>query len=593
MSTAGSVGGAGPMGASGPVGASGSVGSTGPVGGAGERAVRAPSVVPVFVRLKLSVLRNGLRQSRGRTVGWAIGVAFSLLYALGLGGGMIALRGNDYAPAAAVTLALVLGLGWAVMPLFFFGGDDTLDPTRLTMLPLRPRPLIAALLASSLIGVGPLFTVLVSAGAVVAVAHSTGGAVVAVLAVALTLLICVALSRAVAAANTRLLTSRRGRDLALLSGLVVAVGAQLVNLGVNALSSHHGLHRMTSLTAVLRWIPPAPAVDAVRSASRGAYGLAVVQLAWDAVFLAAVLVWWHRSLVRLMVSPDASTIQSGPEGDRRAPRSGRPGRSGGAGAGAAGRRERPAGPAGLLPPRLVAGRTAPVMERQFRYLWRDPRSRAALATGLAIGLLLPLVAVVQHGSVYQCLWAGGLLGVQMYNQFGTDGSAFWTVAATMATPRDAALELRGRALTLALIAVPYTTVVTVAAAVLLGRADALPETLGLSLAFLGALIGTGAYASVRFPYAVPQDNPFGNAAPGQGGLVALNVFGGTVSGAALSLPVLALTVALHLTGHHALLWTVLPFGAVYGLVMASVALRLTAPRLLDRLPEILAVVART
>ena len=50
------------------------------------------------------------------------------------------------------------------MPLFFFGGDDTLDPTRLAMLPLRPRPLITALLTSSLVGVGPLFTLLVGAG---------------------------------------------------------------------------------------------------------------------------------------------------------------------------------------------------------------------------------------------------------------------------------------------------------------------------------------------------------------------------------------------------------------------------------------------
>ncbi|HEY3753331.1 MAG TPA: hypothetical protein VGL80_29430, partial [Pseudonocardiaceae bacterium] len=171
------------------------------------------SVTWVFVRLKLSILRNGLRQSRGRTVGWAIGVTFALLYALGMGVGMVALRHNDYAPAAAVTVAIVLGLGWAVMPLFFFGGDDTLDPTRLAMLPLRPRPLITALLASSLIGVGPVFTLLVATGAVIAVAHGWAATVVAVVAVALVMVVCVALSRAVAAANTRLLTSRRGRDL--------------------------------------------------------------------------------------------------------------------------------------------------------------------------------------------------------------------------------------------------------------------------------------------------------------------------------------------------------------------------------------------
>ncbi|MFC4033644.1 transporter [Streptomyces polygonati] len=536
---------------------------------------RGGSITPVFVRLKLAVIRNGLRQSRGRTAGWAVGVAFAMLYALGLGAGMIALRGSHYAPAATVTLAVVLGLGWAVMPLFFFGGDDTLDPTRLSMLPLRPRPLMTALLTSSLVGVGPLFTLLVSTGAMIAVAHGAAATAVAVPVVALLLLTCVALSRAVAAANTRLLTSRRGRDLALLSGLFVAVGAQLVNLGVSSLSSDGGLHRVTSIASVLRWIPPAPAVDAVRSTGRGAYGLAAVQLLYALAALAVILRWWYRSLVRLMVSPDASTLQAADVPTGGAARSGWPGRV-----------------AGLFPARLVGGRTGTVMERQFHYLWRDPRSRAALATGLAVGLLLPLVAVVQHGTVYQCLWAAGLLGMQMYNQFGTDGSAFWTVAATISTRRDAALELRGRALTLVGIAVPYVTVVTVGAALLLGRLDALAETLGLSFAFLGALTGTGTYASVRFPYAVPQQNAFGNAAPGQGGLVALNVFGGTLSGAVFCLPVLALSVLLHHTGHQGLSWTVLPVGVVYGTAVGAAALRFTAPRLLDRLPEILAVVGK-
>jgi ABC-2 type transport system permease protein len=544
---------------------------------------REPSLTPVFVRLKLAIMRNGLRQSTGRTVGWCVGVTFAMLYALGMSAGLIALRNNHYAPAAAVTVAAVLAVGWAIMPLFFFGGDDTLDPTRLSMLPLRPRPLITALLVSSLIGVGPVFTLVVSTGAVIAVAHGWAATVVAVFAVALTLLLCVALSRAVAAANTRLLTSRKGRDLALLSGLFVAVGAQLVNLGVSSLSSNGGLHRATSVASVLRWIPPAPAVDAVRSMSRGSYGLAAVQLALTVAVLVAVLRWWYGSLFRLMVSPDASTLQTAPEGaDGGTSRGGVRG-----GAAAA-----PALLSRLLPGRLVEGRTGTVMERQFRYLWREPRSKATWATGLAVGLLLPLVAVVQHGTVYQCLWAAGMLGMQMYNQFGMDGSAFWTVSATIGTREDAALELRGRALTLAVVAVPYVAVVTTGAALLLGRVSALPETLGLSFAFLGALIATGSYASVRFPYAVPQNNPFASAAPGQSGLVALNVFGGTFSGAALSLPVIGLTLALHLTGHHGLLWLILPLGVAYGLGAAAASLRFTAPRLLDRLPEILAVVSR-
>ncbi|MDX6329345.1 MAG: type transport system permease protein [Streptomycetaceae bacterium] len=519
-----------------------------------------------FIRLKLAVIRNGLRQSTGRTIGWVTGTLFTLFYALATAAGMIALRGDDYAPSVAVTLAVALGIGWAVMPLFLFGGDDTLDPTRLAMLPLRPRPLIGALLVSSLFGVGPVFTVLATAGAVAALAHGAASVVAGVVAVPLVLLLCVALSRAVAAANTRLLTSRRGRDLALLSGLFVAVGAQLVNLGASTLASSDGLHRVRSVASVLRWVPPAPAVDAVRAAADGSYGLAVAELACVAAVLALVLFWWHRSLYRLMVSPDASTLRTSEAKARKA---------------------RSTGLSRFLP----AGRTGTVMERQFRYAWRDPRAKAAWATALAVGLLLPVVSAVQHGSVYSSCWAAGLLGLQMYNQFGADGSAFWTVAATISTRRDAYAELSARALSIAVVAIPYVAAVTIGAALLLDRAGAIPETLGLSFALLGALIATGTFASVRFPYAVPHDNPFGNAAPGQGGLATLSVFAGGAMGSALCIPPLAVLIWLHIAGHHGWLWLLLPGGALYGAALAVGGLRFTAPRMVGRLPEILAAVS--
>lgn len=528
------------------------------------------SVTAVFVRLKLSLMRNGLRQSTGRTFGWCVGVGIALIFTLANAAGLLSMRHNAHAPAVAVTAAVVLAVGWAVVPLFFFGGDETLDPTRLTMLPLRPRPLLTALLVSSLVGVGPLLTALLATGAVVSLAYGAAAAVVAVPAALLVLALCVSLSRAVAAANTRLLTSRKGRDLAVLSGVFVAIGAQLIRIGADSLSGGDGLEHADSALSVVRWIPPGTAVDAVRSADRGAYGLAVLQLALTAAAVAAVLRWWHHSLVRLMVSPDASTIAAAPE------------ESASRAEGTGGRR---------LPwPRLPEGRTGTVVQRQFRYMWREPRAKASLVTGLAVGLLLPAVAVVQDGSVYQCLWAAGLLGVQMFNLFGTDGSAFWTVAAAVADRRDAELELRGRALAVAAIAVPYVTVVTVGAAVVLGQAGSLAETLGVSYAFLGALVATGCVASVRYPYALPHDNPFGTAAPGQSSLAALNLIGGMLTAAVLCLPVFVPVIVLHATGHHGPLWLALPVGVPYGAALAAVALRFSAPRLLGRLPEILAAV---
>lgn len=149
----------------------------------------SPSLSPVFVRLKLSLLRNGLRQSSGRKAAYISSIVVTLLFAALQLIGLIVLRGNDHAASVVVLLTAVLALGWAVMPLFFPSGDETLDPTRLVMLPLRPQPLVQALLAASLVGIGPLFTLCLAVGSAFALSHGVVALLVSVLAVPLTLLV--------------------------------------------------------------------------------------------------------------------------------------------------------------------------------------------------------------------------------------------------------------------------------------------------------------------------------------------------------------------------------------------------------------------
>ncbi|MFI0999939.1 transporter [Streptomyces galbus] len=534
---------------------------------AGRRvAVSAPAAV--VVRLKLSLLRNGLRQSAGRRAAYVASAVVVLLCAALQLVGLIALRGHAHAASLVVLLVAVLGLGWAVMPLFFPSGDETLDPTRLVMLPLRPRPLVRALLAASLVGIGPLFTVLMLAGSVVAVAHGAVAYGVGVLGAVLGLLMCVTLARAVAAANIRLLTSRRGRDLAVLSGLVVAVGAQVVNFGAQRLGSS-GLGQLDPAADVLRWVPPAAAIGAADSASAGSYGTAAAQLLLTAAASVALLVLWERSLTRLMTAPDGSTLQAVGEGTR-----GRRGSSG-------------------LTRLLPAGRTGTVMERSLRYVWRDPKTKAAWVTSLAIGLIVPVFNALQGtGSPYFACFAAGMLGIQMYNQFGQDTSAFWIVALSISSAQDAYAELRARALALLVITLPYATLVTVLTTGLLDDWPRLPEVLGLSFALLGAMLATGAWTSARFPYSIPQEG-YKNVAPGQAGLAWIAIFGGMVAAALLCAPVIAAAIWLNVSaGGAAWSWVLLPAGAAYGATVTWLGLRLAAPRTAARLPEILAAVSK-
>ncbi|GGQ38248.1 hypothetical protein GCM10010145_01880 [Streptomyces ruber] len=277
-------------------------------------------------------------------------------------------------------------------------------------------------------------------------------------------------------------------------------------------------------------------------------------------------------LARLMTSPDGSTLPAAGQ-DAREVR----------------HRSRPAGPGRLLP----QGRTGATVERGLRYAWRDPRTRTAWVTSLAIGLIVPVFNALQNtGSVWFACFAAGMLGVQMYNQFGPDASAFWMVALTIASPRDAYVELRGRALALLVISLPYATLVTVLTTAMLGDWPALPGALGLSFALLGAMLATGAWSSARFPYPVPQEG-HKNVTPGQAGLAWIPVFGGMVAAALLCLPVIALTVWLHLVpGGTARTWLLLPLGTAYGAGVGFAGLRLAAPRTARRLPEILAAVGR-
>ncbi len=304
----------------------GGAGHTCPLGHTGHvRHVRHIRHI-VFVRLKLSLLRNGLRQSGGRRAAYVASAALVLLFTALQLIGLIALRGYAHVDSLVVLLAAVLALGWAVMPLFFPGGDETLDPTRLVMLPLRPGPLVRALLVSSLVGIGPLFTLCVFAGSVVAVAHGGAAYAVGVVGAVLALLVCVTLARAVAAANVRLLTSRKGRDLAVLSGLVVAVGAQLVNFGAQRLGSS-GLGELDPVADVVRWVPPASAVDAMDAASHGSYGTALAQLALTAAALVLLLRVWAGHLTRLMTCPTAPPSGATPARRANAARPDSPGGS--------------------------------------------------------------------------------------------------------------------------------------------------------------------------------------------------------------------------------------------------------------------------
>ncbi|AUY51307.1 transporter [Streptomyces sp. CB01881] len=535
----------------------------------GVRAVPTPvpdgrTVVRALVALKLRLLRNGLRRSPGRTAVYVIGAVIGLLFAALVALGMALLNGHDGAGDAGVMLTGVLAIGWAALPLFLFASDESSDPTRLTMLPLRPGPLLRGSLLAALIGPGPLVALVLLTGAALSGADGAASAVAALAGVPLAVVCLVTLSRSVAAGNARLLSSRRGKDFAIFGGLLFALLVQIANLGSQSVFGKPGEHGvdlspLAPIASVLRWVPPVSAVDAARTAGEGRYGLALLQLATTAALLALLFRWWRASLQQLMVTADASTLEVA-----RGVQSSRGWRF------------------------LPEGRTGAVMQRHLRYAWREPRAKAAVFTSIGMTVVLCVLSVVQGWSTVYLIAATGLfLGLQMVNLFGMDGSAFWMVAATLLTPTDARDELRGRAYAVLSYAVPVTLVLAVPLAGVTGDWAGLAPAVGLAFALLGCGIAIGAVFSVLTPYTMPADSsPMRNAAPGQSGLVMLNSFGSMFGAALLGAPVAGYLGWALVTDGPA--WPVLLLGPLYGVLVAFLGLRLAAGRLLERIPEILA-----
>lgn len=521
------------------------------------------TVVRALVALKLRLLRNGLRRSPGRTAVYVIGGVLGLAFAAGIAFALAMMNGRfDGSGDAGVMLLGVLTLGWAALPLFLFSSDESADPTRLTMLPLRPGPLLRGSLLAALIGPGPLVSLVLVTGAALSGANGGASAAAALVGVPLAVLCLVTLSRAVAAGNARMLSSRRGKDFAIFGGLLFALLVQAANVGSQSVFGGRGPPR------------PQPAgADRLRAAlaaagrrggrgphrRRGAVRAGAVPARRAAALLALLLRWWRGSLQELMVTADSSTLEVA-----RGVQSSR-GWS-------------------LLP----EGRVGAVMQRHLRYAWREPRAKAAVFTSIGMTLVICVLSMVQGwSSVYLLAMTGMFLGLQMLNLFGMDGSAFWMVAATLLTPADARDELRGRAYAVLSYAVPVTLVLGPVLAAATGDWAGLPSALGLALALLGCGVALGATLSVLAPYTMPADsNPMRNAAPGQGGLVLVNQFGSLFGVALLSLPVSGyLGWALLSAGPT---WPVLLVGPLYGALIAALGIRFAAGRLLERAPEILA-----
>ena len=526
-------------------------------------------MVALLVRLKLTLLRNSLRRSVWRTVGLVLAAVYALGIVAGVLVGLVALRWTSAATTAQATVIAYAALtaGWLLLSLLVFGVDETVDPARFALLPVRARELVPGLLAAALVGVPGVATAIVALGLVVTWSRSPAPTLAALVAAVLGTLTCVLLSRTATSAFASFLSSRRFRDVAAillaLTGAFVGIAANL--LGRVAPGDETALvAAFGRVAAVAAWSPFGWAWALPGDVAQGAWGAAAAHLVLAVALVLGLRAAWTHLLDRRLVETTAgggggAVVRSGDRLDRLFP----------------------AGPAGA------------VAVRSLRYWRRDPRH----LTVLAGFLVAPVVLLVTLGAnpagatrltVFVPCVLALFIGSGVAQDLCFDGSAVWLHLSTGVSGAD---DRRGRVLATLAVFVPLLVVMHLLTAAFSGGWSNLPGAVGLSAALALGGLGVGAWVGAiwQWPTPAPGDNPFQRGS--SGGLPALASTSAVLLGTVVAgVPASALVLG-------GVLWRpwlgalALPVGLLTGLLVLRLGLT-QGGRLLDRRwPEVLRAVS--
>ncbi len=517
----------------------------------------------LLVQLKLRLLLNALRSSSAAKISFIVSTTFAALLAVGTFLTLAAFRGKGTSVDLTAVIFTVFAFGWLIVPIMAFGVDSTLDPATLALYPLRTRKLAVGLLAASATGAWPLANVIGLLGVTVGLASGALGLVVAVIAVVLQVLFCIALSRFVTTSLAGLLRSRRGRDLAVF--LVIPLFA-LYEFFTQVVPKAAAEGRITAASFTgfdswMRWLPPGLAAHAIQDASDGRPGMALARLGAVAAVIAVFGWLWVRSLGRALVTADTTT-QAARVRSARLPLAG-------------------------------FGVRGAVAARCWLYQRRDP-------TSLLFWALVAIVtAAVSASSIFgkqhhpgvilaSAVFGAAFAGIFHANSAGLTGPPFLLESMALSRARDLRAYFSGQNLVYATIGAPLVVAVCFGLAAVVRRPGIGLEAAPVVLAGIGASLGLSNLFSAALPYPMIKrtGTPMLTAAQGYGAYRLLGVFGTLAGTAVAAAPVI---VAVVLTASDSLavrIGVLVPGAAVYGLALAFAGVRTAAVVAAAKIPEL-------
>lgn len=512
-----------------------------------------------FVRLKLRLLRNTLRINKQAAFGFWGGMAVVALFVV-MGFGVLWEIDRD-TPAVVepllICMGAVLALMWIVVPLTVGYTDGTIDPLRLTSLPLSRRRLVVGLLAAAVTSPMPFFTFALFHAPVVYL-RSVPSIVFLTVAAFVGTVLVVVLSQLAAAATSALIRNRGTRDLMSMVLMTVAVS---LGLGAQFAATIVGVSadRWWSFARWLRWSPGGWLGQAVVWSQQSRWLPAVLALVGTCVAIAVFITVWARLLDRLLTTKPQQVSTPAPS-DRRS--------------------DAVVRGVGWLPKPLDV-----TTSRALRSLRRDHREWAGIITSVPLMLFaaIPLARVDDGEATLLVAGAGSYLGLAFMALFAFDGSAVWL---DLTAARSMRPVLVGKCLARLVLILPLLVLAAVGVAWLTGGWLFLPAAVVLAVAALLVMIGIGANISVRNAVAMPDmANQFSGGA-GQGAAAAA-FFGALFLGILLAVPPTALVTLLSYWRWWAGLLAA-PLALAYGIWIGWAGIRRAGDRATREGPELLA-----
>ncbi|HLZ58866.1 MAG TPA: hypothetical protein VKR06_18140 [Ktedonosporobacter sp.] len=540
--------------------------------------------------LRWKLLLRGYTRGSGR-VSTIIGSVVLLLFSLVFGGGLAVgtFFGYRFAPAPynSEILALVLTgvyLLWLVSPLMQISTNEGLDVSKLSLFPLTRWELMVSLLFSTLFDVWTIFLVFLLGAVVIGWAFSLPLALFALLAVLVFYVQIVGIGQLVMALLSRLLQSRRLRDLSVVLVILVSISGYLCNFALrgSAFLNLAGFMEHGTFLSYLQWLPPGMAARAIQQASVGNWGISFAWLGALLVLSVLALYLWSLVVERGLTAPETGGVQRVRSGRAQA-------------AGTQATAKRVFG--GPLVDQVLA-----ITGKELKYFRRDPQFLRLIVLPLFYVVFLILSTIygsknIDQISSWRLLATPALILLSLYSlSYNTLGFERQSLTTLFLFPIDPKRILWGKNLVVFALGIVELVAVILLVSFITHAWDYALLSFTMGLAGICVVVGWGNVTSVFFPQRMRQaQRGFQSSAnmSAESGILrfvlSLLALASTI---VVLLPVF-MALLLPLFFHAQWIWTVaIPASLVYGAAFYYVVTALVASRMVARTPEILAVVAK-